>query len=153
MNLKEQFNCNVYIIIVLRNFYTKLSKDYLHKKKNYSQDCTDYIYTKIFYTSNRFLSFIFVIVCDWIWNKLFRGANKVEDAVDCYQRAANLFKMAKKWSQAGNAFCEAAGLHGKAGSRHDAATNFVDAANCYKKSDVNGEILKSIDSNRPTIDD
>uniref|UniRef100_A0A182QMW2 Soluble NSF attachment protein n=1 Tax=Anopheles farauti TaxID=69004 RepID=A0A182QMW2_9DIPT len=61
------------------------------------------------------------------------GSNKVEDAVECYQRAANMFKMAKKWSQAGSAFCEAANLHAKAGSRHDAATNYVDASNCYKK--------------------
>lgn len=62
----------------------------------------------------------------------------MEEAVECYQRAANMFKMAKKWGSAGHAFCEAAGLHGKAGSRHDAATNYVDAANCYKKSDPNG---------------
>lgn len=64
---------------------------------------------------------------------LSSGSAKTEDAVECYQRAANLFKIAKKWPQAGNAFCEAANLHSKAGSRHDAATNFVDAANCYKK--------------------
>lgn len=59
----------------------------------------------------------------------------MEDAVECYQRAANLFKMAKNWSQAGKAFCEAANLHSKAGSRHDAATNYVDASNCYKKTE------------------
>uniref|UniRef100_A0A6M2DPR5 Protein required for fusion of vesicles in vesicular transport alpha-snap n=1 Tax=Xenopsylla cheopis TaxID=163159 RepID=A0A6M2DPR5_XENCH len=82
------------------------------------------------------------------FGSLFGGSNKVEDAVECYQRAANLFKMAKKWGQAGHAFCEAAGLHSKAGSRHDAATNFVDAANCYKKSDTNEAVqclLKAID--------
>ena len=67
------------------------------------------------------------------------SGNKVEDAVECYQRAANMFKMAKKWGSAGNAFCEAAQLHAKAGSRHDAATNYVDGANCYKKSDPNGK--------------
>jgi hypothetical protein len=70
----------------------------------------------------------------------FRGSSKVEEAVECYQRAANMFKMAKKWGAAGNAFCEAASLHLKAGSKHDAATNYVDAANCFKKSDPNGEI-------------
>lgn len=69
---------------------------------------------------------------------LFRGSSKVDEAVECYHRAANMYKMAKKWGQAGNAFCEAAALHSKAGSRHDAATNFVDAANCYKKADPNG---------------
>lgn len=69
----------------------------------------------------------------------FSGSSKVEEAVECYQRAANMFKMAKKWGAAGNAFCEAASLHAKAGSKHDAATNYVDAANCFKKSDPNGE--------------
>lgn len=68
-----------------------------------------------------------------------RGSSKVEDAVDCYLRAANLFKMAKKWPQAGQTFCSAAQLHLKAGVRHDAATNFVDASNCYKKCDANGQ--------------
>lgn len=70
---------------------------------------------------------------------IFRGNSRIEDAVECYQRAANLFKMAKNWSQAGSAFCEAANLNSRSGARHDAATNFVDAANCYKKSDINGK--------------
>jgi hypothetical protein len=29
----------------------------------------------------------------------FRGQSKQDEALDCYGRAANLFKMAKKWSQ------------------------------------------------------
>lgn len=64
---------------------------------------------------------------------LSSGSNKVEDAIECYHRAANMFKMAKKWQQAGSAFCSAADLHAKAGSRHDAASNYVDASNCFKK--------------------
>lgn len=72
----------------------------------------------------------------------FRGSSRIEDAVDCYQRAANLFKMAKNWNSAGSAFCEAANLHLRSGARHDAATNFVDAANCYKKQDINGKIFQ-----------
>ncbi|KAI5644773.1 soluble NSF attachment protein, SNAP domain-containing protein [Phthorimaea operculella] len=79
---------------------------------------------------------------------LFGGSSKVEEAVDCYLRAANLFKMAKKWPQAGQAFCSAAQLHLKAGVRHDAATNFVDASNCYKKCDPNEAVsclLKAIE--------
>ncbi|XP_012267694.2 alpha-soluble NSF attachment protein [Athalia rosae] len=83
-----------------------------------------------------------------IFSSLFGGTSKVEEAVECYQRAANLFKMAKKWGAAGNAFCQAASLHGKAGSRHDAATNYVDAANCYKKSNPNEVVdclLKAIE--------
>lgn len=72
----------------------------------------------------------------------------MDDAVECYQHAANLFKMAKKWSQAGKAFSEAANLHAKAGSRHDAATNFVDASNCYKKDNTQESVnclLKAIE--------
>lgn len=64
---------------------------------------------------------------------LSSGGNKVDDAIECYHRAANMFKMAKKWNQAGAAFCSAGNLHAQAGSRHDAATNYVDASNCYKK--------------------
>lgn len=66
---------------------------------------------------------------------LFGGQNKQDEALECYGRAGNLFKMAKKWSQAGNTFVTLANHHGKLGNKHDAATNFVDAANCYKKSD------------------
>lgn len=71
-------------------------------------------------------------MCRYIFNSS-GGSNKIEDAIECYQRAANMFKMAKKWAQAGSAFYEAALLHGKNNSRHDAANNFVDASNCYKK--------------------
>lgn len=74
------------------------------------------------------------------FGQLFGGNSKVDEAVDCYQRAANMFKMSKKWKEAGEAFCAAADLHGKAGSRHDAATNFVDASNCYKKNDPNESV-------------
>lgn len=72
----------------------------------------------------------------------------MDDAVECYTRAANMFKMAKNWSQAGKSFCEAANLHSKGGSRHDAATNYVDASNCYKKTDPNEAVnclLKAIE--------
>lgn len=64
------------------------------------------------------------------------GGNRLDEALECYQRAANLFKMAKNWSNAGKAFCAAAELHSKAGSRHEAATNYVDASNCYKKTNT-----------------
>eukprot|EP00093_Oithona_nana_P001645 01645.XXX_5544_7501_1 [CDS] Oithona nana genome sequencing. len=66
---------------------------------------------------------------------LFGGANKQDEALECYGRAANLFKMAKKWSQAGQTFVTVATHHAKLGNKHDSATNYVDAANCYKKSD------------------
>ena len=68
----------------------------------------------------------------------FSGANKQDEALECYGRAANLFKMAKKWGQAGQTFVTIATHHSKLGNKHDAATNYVDAANCYKKSDPKG---------------
>ncbi|VVC39232.1 NSF attachment protein,Tetratricopeptide-like helical domain,Uncharacterised protein family UPF0363 [Cinara cedri] len=71
------------------------------------------------------------------FSSLFGSVSKVEDAIDCYQHAANLFKMAKKWPQAGRAFCMAADLNFKSGRKHDAATNYVDSANCFKKTDPN----------------
>lgn len=66
---------------------------------------------------------------------LFGGQSKQDEALDCYGRAANLFKMAKKWSQAGQTFVTIAVFHAKMGNKHDSATNYVDAANCFKKSD------------------
>lgn len=66
---------------------------------------------------------------------LFGGQTKQDEALDCYGRAANLFKMAKKWSQAGETFVTISQHHTKLGNKHDAATNYVDAANCFKKSD------------------
>lgn len=72
----------------------------------------------------------------------------MEDAIECYQRAGNMFKMSKNWTKAGECFCEAATLHARAGSRHDAGTCYVDASNCYKKVDVESAVnclMKSID--------
>ncbi|XP_061390295.1 alpha-soluble NSF attachment protein-like [Musca vetustissima] len=82
------------------------------------------------------------------FGNIFGGSNKVEEAIECYQRAGNMFKMSKNWTKAGECFCEAAALHARAGSRHDAGTNYVDASNCYKKIDVEMAancLLKSID--------
>ncbi|XP_074387946.1 alpha-soluble NSF attachment protein-like isoform X2 [Zonotrichia albicollis] len=66
---------------------------------------------------------------------LFGGSSRLEEACDCYTRAANMFKMAKNWSQAGAAFSRAAQLQLQLQSKHDAATNFVDAGNAFKKAD------------------
>lgn len=65
------------------------------------------------------------------------GSSKLDEAVELYQRAANLFKMAKKWGSAGNAFVQAATINLQAENRHGAATSFLDAANCFKKVDGN----------------
>lgn len=75
---------------------------------------------------------------------LFGGQSKQDEALECYGRAANLFKMAKKWAQAGNTFITVAQHHAKLGNKHDAATNYVDAANCFKKSDPK-EAVNSLD--------
>ena len=77
-----------------------------------------------------------------------RGQSKQDEALECYGRAGNLFKMAKKWSQAGNTFVTIAQHHAKLGNKHDAATNYVDAANCYKKSDPKeavNSLVKAVD--------
>lgn len=74
----------------------------------------------------------------------FRGQSKQDEALECYGRAANLFKMAKKWAQAGNTFITVAQHHAKLGNKHDAATNYVDAANCFKKADPK-EAVNSLD--------
>ncbi|NXO96734.1 SNAA protein, partial [Certhia brachydactyla] len=70
------------------------------------------------------------------------GSSRLEEACECYARAANAFKMAKKWSQAGAAFSRAAQLQLQLQSKHDAATNFVDAGNAFKKADPQGEELR-----------
>lgn len=63
----------------------------------------------------------------------FSGSNKLEEAIEHYQRAGNMFKMCKNWTKAGECFCEAANLHARNGSRHDAGIGYADASNCYKK--------------------
>lgn len=63
------------------------------------------------------------------------ASSRTDEAVDLYQRAANLFKMAKKWGSAGNAFVEAGDLQMTAENKHSAASSFVDASNCFKKVD------------------
>ncbi|XP_030826257.1 alpha-soluble NSF attachment protein-like, partial [Camarhynchus parvulus] len=66
---------------------------------------------------------------------LFGGSSRLEEACECYTRAANLFKMAKNWSQAGAAFPRAAQLQLQ--SKPQSATNFVtnSPGNAFKKAD------------------
>ncbi|XP_071274942.1 alpha-soluble NSF attachment protein-like isoform X1 [Agelaius tricolor] len=66
---------------------------------------------------------------------LFGGSSRLEEACECYTRAANLFKMAKNWSQAGAAFSRAAQLQLQLQSKHDAATNFGGRRQRFKKAD------------------
>lgn len=77
---------------------------------------------------------------------MFGGSSKIDDAVELYLRAANMFKMAKKWSAAGTAFTEASQLQlNQLQNKHEAAQHYVDAANCYKKSD-NEEAVKCLEN-------
>ena len=78
------------------------------------------------------------------FHRFFRGANKQDEALEMYGRAANLYKMAKKWSKAGQTFVTVATHHAKLGNKHDSATNYVDASNCFKKSDPKGNIISVI---------
>ncbi|XP_072031499.1 alpha-soluble NSF attachment protein-like [Amphiura filiformis] len=81
---------------------------------------------------------------DGFIGKLFGGTQKLEEAVELFHRAANMFKMAKKWNEAGDSFCKAAEIQSQQASNHQAATDYVDAGNCYKKSNPQQavEVLK-----------
>ncbi|RZC40391.1 SNAP domain containing protein [Asbolus verrucosus] len=66
--------------------------------------------------------------------------NRTEDAIECYHRAGNLFKLAKNWLQAGSAFKIAGDLNLEQNNRTEAADNYVLASKCLEKYDVNGAI-------------
>lgn len=59
----------------------------------------------------------------------------MNEAIENYQNAGNLFRKAKNWYQAGKAFSEAAKLLLEPGKRFIAGTNYVNAFRCYRKSD------------------
>lgn len=61
------------------------------------------------------------------------GGNKLDEAYDLYQQAANSFKLAKCWKEAGEAFESAAKVALKLNEQNDAATQFVNAAKAFKK--------------------
>lgn len=76
------------------------------------------------------------------------GMSSAQDAADCYQRAANLYKMDKNWNSAAQAFLSAAKLHQQGYCRHEAALNYVEAAKCFRKYDVDlavDTLVKAID--------
>lgn len=78
------------------------------------------------------------------FSQFIGGGNKTDEAIDCYVRAGNMFKLARKWDEAGGAFFQAGTLYLKSNEKHDAATNFVDAANCFKKTNPE-ESIKSLE--------
>ena len=67
-------------------------------------------------------------------HKVTAIVNKQDEALKCYEQAANLFKMAKKWMEAGNTFVTLAQHHAKLGNKRELATNYVNASNCYIKT-------------------
>lgn len=60
-------------------------------------------------------------------------SSHIEDAIELYGRAANIYKMEREWSEAGKIFVKIAELASDNGNTFEASTKFVDAANCYKK--------------------
>lgn len=60
----------------------------------------------------------------------------IEDAIELYQKAGNLFKLCKNWSQAGSAFKLAADLNHDQHQHMEAAQNLTSAAKCYEKFNI-----------------
>lgn len=69
----------------------------------------------------------------------------MDRAIECYTKAANLFKMEKLWWNAGQAFSDGANLFNE---KYKAAVYYTEAANCFKKCDVDEAInchLKAVE--------
>lgn len=65
-----------------------------------------------------------------------KTSDRIDESIEYFSRAGNLFKMAKNWTQAGNAFADAAELSMKNRNQVEAALNYIEAANCFKKCDT-----------------
>lgn len=75
--------------------------------------------------------------CNNFFKSLFtRTSDRIEESIEYYSRAGNLFKMAKNWAQAGHAFADAADLGLRNKNQVEAAINYIEAANCFKKCDT-----------------
>lgn len=67
---------------------------------------------------------------------LFGGSSdRIEKAIEYYQKAGNMFKLAKNWLEAGTAYVDAADLYISINEHHNAANLFVNAAQCWKRID------------------
>jgi alpha-soluble NSF attachment protein len=64
--------------------------------------------------------------------KLF-GGPRYDEAQDCFQQAANQFKLAKDWDQAAQAFERCAYCANKSSSQNDEANFYTEAGNVLKK--------------------
>ncbi|CAK9290271.1 unnamed protein product [Gordionus sp. m RMFG-2023] len=72
----------------------------------------------------------------------------LDSACECFEKAANNFKIAKNWTAAGKAFVKSAEIHGSMGNKHESANKYYEGANCFKKSDHQDAVkclLKAID--------
>lgn len=89
------------------------------------------------------------INCSNFFKSLFtKSSDRIDESIEYYSRAGNLFKMAKNWLQAGHAFADAADLSMRNKNQVEAAVNYIEAANCFKKCDSEKAInnfLKAID--------
>ena len=74
-------------------------------------------------------------------------SSAVDEAIELYIKAGNIFKMEKKWQDASKAFYCAARLQSRSGEKHESALNYINASNCFRKFDANQAIdclLKAI---------
>lgn len=75
--------------------------------------------------------------CNNFLKSLFtKTSDRIDESIEYYSRAGNLFKMAKNWLQAGNAFADAADLSIKNKNQAEAAINYIEAGNCLKKCET-----------------
>lgn len=77
-----------------------------------------------------------------------KTSNRIEESIEYYLRAANLFKMAENWTQAGYAFADAAKLSTKNNNQYEGVLSYIEAAKCFKEVDVD----KAIDFYLKTIE-
>lgn len=66
--------------------------------------------------------------------------NRTEDAIECYQKAGNLYRLSKNWFQASTAYKLSGDLNLEHNNRSEAANDYVQAAKCLEKFDVNNAI-------------
>ena len=72
----------------------------------------------------------------------FSSTNKFDEAIDCFTRAANLFKMDKEYERAGKCFLRVVDTSLKNDQKHDAASAYINAANCYRQVDLKSKFKK-----------
>lgn len=66
----------------------------------------------------------------------FFGGNKMETAMELYDKAAAQFKIAKQWDDAGDAYIKVAELAEKTKQDHEALTAYGNAAKAYKNGNT-----------------